>query len=92
MTKIEIPWSVGIGNIVVEPAEEGDDLFLTSSDTPNEGLDRAQEIRVYTTKGTPQKEIPRTVSQAGKYEIMEPADGPVVDASGAPMWVPKQSV
>lgn len=89
METIRIPWLTGEGNILIDAAGEGDGLAVVSSDIPNDGLDREQEIRISTTQGSPRKEVSRTVRQEGWYEVLTPSDGPVLDRDGYQMWIPK---
>lgn len=89
METLRIPWLTGEGNILIDASGESSGLAVVSSDIPNDGLDREQDIRFATTRGLPTKEVVRTVRQEGRYEVLTPADGPVVDRDGYQMWTPK---
>ena len=73
--RIDIPWVEGEGNITVTPSTVG-------SDTPNEGIDREQEITYRTTKGAPIG-VTRTVRQEGKRLRLNGSDGAFKLAGGA---------
>ena len=64
---INIPWQEGAGHIVVTGQ-------TVSSDTPNESIDREQEITYRTTKGESISHV-RTVRQEGKRERFNASDG-----------------
>lgn len=70
----EVAWKEGEGNIVVTEAQ-------VSSDTPNENLDREQQITYRTTKGTDIRHV-RTVRQEGKRERFNGSDALIRLADG----------
>lgn len=79
--RIDIPWKEGEGNITVTPSAVG-------SDTPNEGIDREQEITYRTTKGTPIS-VTRTVRQEGKRLRLNGSDEAFKLAGGGSFLVVK---
>lgn len=74
MMEKTIKWNEGEGNIVVTYSGKGNDTISIAADA-NEGIDRAQEITLQTTDGGKPKSATILVSQEGKREVFEVADG-----------------
>lgn len=84
-----IPWTTGIGNIIVSEPEPGTGDILVGSDANND-LDRQQSITYRTTYGSPQKQVTQLVKQSGIYEVLEASDGVLSDASDSDLWTLKE--
>lgn len=68
-----IKWNEGEGNIVATYTGSGNGPISLSTDIPNEGIDRAQEITIHTVDK--KKESSVLVRQDGLREVFAPKDG-----------------
>jgi len=91
MEVVSIPWNDGNGNIKVELTGVGSNIPSISSDTPNDNIDREQQITYRTTKGTPTKTKTQLIKQPGLYEVLEASDGILSDSTGSDIWVLKSA-
>lgn len=75
-----IKWNVGDGDIKVSFTGEGDgDILITSS--PNEGIDREQELTVQTLNKV--KSVPVLVRQEGLREVFNSLEGEFLLSDGS---------
>lgn len=81
MTTKAIAWGTGSGNITLTYTGQGNDSVSISSDI-NEGIDRAQSIKVETTAGNDPKRENILIKQVGLREVFTPTDGEFVLADG----------
>lgn len=80
MATSTIKWNEGDGNIVATYEGSGDGPISLTTDIPNEGIDREQEITIQTTDKN--KTVNVLVKQEGLREVFEPNDGLFVLADG----------
>jgi hypothetical protein len=77
-----IPWETGGGSITVtHDGGTGNDSPVISS-SANEGIDRAQVIIWKTTAGGSQVTRSQAVSQSGRREVFNAADGGFLPSDG----------
>ena len=77
----KIKWNEGEGYITATYEGSGSGSASISSDI-NEGIDRAQSIKVETTKGNEPKSVDVSVKQYGMREVFLPSDGDFILADG----------
>lgn len=80
MATSTIKWNEGDGNIVATYKGSGDGPISLTSDTPNEGIDREQEITIQTTDKS--KSVNVLVKQEGLREIFATTDGYILADGG----------
>ena len=91
MEETKIKWYEGEGYITATYKGSGSGSASISSDV-NEGIDRAQSIKVETTKGNEPKSESVQVTQIGLREVFEPSDGGFVLADGGTFNVLKNEL
>ena len=84
-----IKWNDGEGNIVATYSGSGNALISLTSDTPNEGIDREQEINVSATRGG-DASAKVLVRQVGLREVYNVQEGAYLLADGGTYNVLKQ--
>lgn len=80
-----IKWNDGEGNIVATYLGSGNALISLTSDTPNEGIDREQEINVSATRGG-DASVKVLVRQVGLREKYITTDGEVFMTSDGEIY------
>ena len=80
MATSTIKWNEGDGNIVATYEGSGDGPISLTTDIPNEGIDREQEITIQTTNKN--KSVNVLVKQEGLREIFATTDGYILADGG----------
>lgn len=88
MATSTIKWNEGDGYIVATYEGSGDGPITLTTDTPNEGIDREQEITIQTTDKN--KSVNVLVKQEGLREVFMASDGDFILADGGTYNVLKE--
>lgn len=80
MAKLVKQWNEGDGNIVATYEGSGDGPISLTTDIPNEGIDREQEITIQTTDKN--KSVNVLVKQEGLREVFATTDGFILADGG----------
>lgn len=80
MATSTIKWNEGDGNIVATYEGSGDGPISLTTDIPNEGIDREQEIKIQTTDKS--KSVNVLVKQEGLREVFATTDGFILADGG----------
>lgn len=81
-----IKWNEGEGNIVATYTGSGNGPISLTSDVPNEGIDREQEVTIQTVRGNNPKVESVLVKQPGLREEYLTPDGDVYMTSDGEIY------